>query len=95
VISVCVVIKLVEGRIAWQLDHKNNALELYKASQFMLSLLMAFRVVSAHKHLQVACSCPLRACTGFTLPEPHAYPQYGPAPEFAAMTHKNNNHNWI
>jgi hypothetical protein len=46
--GMCVTIKLVEGRISWRLDSKNNALELYKASQFMLSLLMAFRVVSAH-----------------------------------------------
>jgi hypothetical protein len=44
--SMCVVIKLVEGRISWHLDIDNHALELYKASQFMLSLLMAFRVVS-------------------------------------------------
>lgn len=45
VLGMCVAIKLVEGRIAWHLDINNNALELYKASQFMLALLMAFRVV--------------------------------------------------
>lgn len=45
VLAVCAAIKLVDGHIAWQLDRSNYALTLYRTSQFMLSLLMAFRLV--------------------------------------------------
>jgi hypothetical protein len=47
-------IKLVEGKIAWQLDSMNFSLTLYRTSQFMLSLLLAFRLVS---------------CSNYTLPQ--------------------------
>lgn len=57
----CVTIKLVEGRIAWRLDNKNNALDLYKASQFMLSLLMAYRVVSLSKYALMNADCAPRS----------------------------------
>lgn len=43
----CVTIKMVEGKIAWQLDQMNFSLTLYRTSQFMLSLLLAFRLVSS------------------------------------------------
>jgi hypothetical protein len=45
VLAVCATIKLVDGKIAWQLDRSNYALTLYRTSQFMLSLLLAFRLV--------------------------------------------------
>lgn len=46
VIALCVTIKLLKGHIAWQLDQYNYSLTLYRSSQFMLSLLLAFRLVS-------------------------------------------------
>lgn len=48
VIGMCITIKMVEGRIAWQLDQNNFSLTLYRTSQFMLSLLLAFRLVSSN-----------------------------------------------
>lgn len=45
-VALCVTIKMVEGRIAWHLDQYNYSLTLYRSSQFMLSLLLAFRLVS-------------------------------------------------
>lgn len=48
VMCMCLTIKFIEGKIAWQLDRSNYALTLYRTSQFMLSLLLAFRLVSAH-----------------------------------------------
>lgn len=47
----CITIKMVEGKIEWQLDQNNFSLTLYRTSQFMLSLLLAFRLVSSNSTL--------------------------------------------
>lgn len=63
--GMCVMIKLVEGRIAWTLDRGNSAFDMYKASQFMLSLLMAYRLVSERL---LVCSCSVSKLCCFNPP---------------------------
>lgn len=64
VMVLCAIIKVIEGRISWKLDHNNHSFKIYSSSSFMLSLLIAFRLVRAaesHVHVHTAmpqsCSC--------------------------------------
>lgn len=46
VLGLCLLIELLDGKLAWKLDEQNFALTLYRSSSFVLSLLLAFRLVS-------------------------------------------------
>lgn len=60
VMMMSVMIKLVDGHIAWSLDKQNFALTLYRSSSFVLSLLLAFRLVGLVWGLS---ACTLKAYT--------------------------------
>lgn len=46
--AVCITINVLSIHSSFELDHHKFALTLYRTSQFVLALLLAFRLVSLH-----------------------------------------------